>query len=147
MLKQQAIIAGYENLQTMVQTEQRCSWMRCIQTHAARLFAAAEEKIWRLSRQARQRINIHGRLIRDRETRMIEAETIDATSTIRLLEALKRCTRCCGIEDFLTMRAIITPGLCKIGLPSLAAGSAAFHPAYRPHLNPIERLWARCTSM
>ena len=76
-------------------------------------------------------------------TRMIEVETVDAVSTIRLLES---------IEAFYPMLALIHVFLdnaryhhaklvqdwlsrpdCRIRLH--------FIPAYCPHLNPIERLW------
>ena len=67
---------------------------------------------------------------------MIEAETIDAASTIRLLEALEMLYPLLAvIHVFLDNAAIITPGLCKIGWPSLAA-KAAFHPGLLPAFEP-----------
>ena len=74
---------------------------------------------------------------------MIEAETIDAMSTIRLLESIEALypLMCC-IHVFLdnaryhhaklVQEWLSRPG-CRIKLH--------FVPSYCPHLNPIERLW------
>ena len=97
-----------------------------------------------LQTSGRQRINVHGAIdLETGRTRMIEVETVDAVSTIRLLEL---------IEAFYPMLALIHVFLdnaryhhaklvqdwlsrpdCRIRLH--------FIPADRPHLNPIERLW------
>ena len=97
-----------------------------------------------LQTSGRQRINVHGAIdLETGRTRMIEVETVDAVSTIRLLES---------IEAFYPMLALIHVFLdnaryhhaklvqdwlsrpdCRIRLH--------FIPAYCPHLNPIERLW------
>ena len=75
---------------------------------------------------------------------MIEAETIDAASTIRLLasiETLMASVACIHLfadnaryhHAKLVQEWLKRPG-CRIILH--------FIPAYCPHLNPIERLWA-----
>ena len=77
------------------------------------------------------------------QTRMIEAETIDAMSTIRLLESLETLYPlmfCIHVfldnERYhhakLVNEWLSRPG-CRIKL--------RFLPAYCPHLNPIERPW------
>ena len=77
------------------------------------------------------------------QTRMIEAETIDAASTIKLLESL---------EALYPMLAVIHVFLdnaryhhAKLVQDWLAQPGRRiqlhFIPAYCPHLNPIERLW------
>ena len=62
-------------------------------THAARpvgCWAPKEENLAIEQTSGRQRINVHGAIdLETGQTRMIEAETIDAASTIRLLEALE----------------------------------------------------------
>ena len=92
----------------------------------------------------RQRINIHGAVdLETGQTRMIEVETADAASTIRLLES---------IEAFYPMLVLIHVFLdnaryhhAKIVREWLAQPGRRiklhFIPPYCPHLNPIERLW------
>jgi DDE superfamily endonuclease len=71
-------------------------------THAARpvdCWAPSQEKLAIGQTSGRQRINIHGAIdLETGQTRMIEALTIDATSTIRLLQS---------IETFYSMLALI----------------------------------------
>ena len=92
----------------------------------------------------RQRINIHGAIdLETGQTRMIEALTIDAASTIRLLQS---------IEALYPMLALIHVVLdntryhhAKLVQEWLALPGRRiklhFIPTYCPHLNPIERLW------
>ena len=62
-------------------------------THATRpvgCWAPKEQKLAIEQTSGRERINIHGAIdLETGQTRMIEAETIDAISTIRLLESLE----------------------------------------------------------
>jgi hypothetical protein len=62
-------------------------------THAARpvgCWAPAEEKLAIEQTSGRQRLNIHGALeLESGQTAMIDVETVDAASTIRLLEAIE----------------------------------------------------------
>jgi len=116
-------------------------------THAARAvgcWAAKDEKLAIEQTSGRQRINIHGAIdLETGQTRMIEAETIDAMSTIRLLESLETLYPlmvCIHVfldnaryhHAKLVNEWLSRPG-CRIKL--------RFLPAYCPHLNPIERLW------
>jgi hypothetical protein len=62
-------------------------------THAARpvgCWAPRKEKLAIEQTSGRQRINIHGAIdLETGQTRMIEVETVDALSTIKLLEAIE----------------------------------------------------------
>ncbi len=92
--KQQAFIAAYEKLQNSFGPDEAVLFVDAVHpTHAARpvgCWAPKEDNLAIEQTSGRQRINIHGALnLETGETRMIEAETIDAASTIRLLEALE----------------------------------------------------------
>src|SRR5665647_2558479 len=116
-------------------------------THAARpagCWAPSQENLAIEQTSGRQRINIHGAVdLETGQTRMIEVETVDAASTIRLLES---------IEAFYPMLVLIHVFLdnasyhhAKIVREWLAQPGRRiklhFIPPYCPHLNPIERLW------
>ena len=146
--KQRAFIASYEKLLNSLGTGEAVLFADAVHpTHAARpagCWAPKGDKLAIEQTSGRQRINIHGAIdLETGRTRMIEVETVDAASTIRLLES---------IEAFYPMLALIhvfldnaryhhaklvrawlmRPG-CRIRLH--------FVPPYCPHLNPIERLW------
>ena len=146
--KQQAFIEGYENLLNSLGPDEAVLFLDAVHpTHAARpvgCWAPKEEKLAIEQTSGRQRINIHGAIdLETGQTRMIEAETIDAASTIRLLESL---------EALYPLLAIIHVYLdnaryhhAKLVQAWLAQPGRRirlhFVPAYCPHLNPIERLW------
>ena len=146
--KQKAFIESYEKLLNSLGDDEAVLFADAVHpTHAARpvgCWAPKQEKLAIEQTSGRQRINIHGAIdLETGQTRMIEVETVDAVSTIRLLES---------IEAFYPMLALIHVFLdnaryhhaklvqewlsrpdCRIRLH--------FIPAYCPHLNPIERLW------
>ena len=146
--KQKAFIASHEKLLNSLGDDEAVLFADAVHpTHAARpvgCWAPKPEKLAIEQTSGRQRINIHGAIdLETGQTRMIEVETVDAVSTIRLLEA---------IEALYPMLALIHVFLdnaryhhaklvqdwlsrpdCRIRLH--------FIPAYCPHLNPIERLW------
>jgi transposase len=146
--KQQAFIEGYEKLLNALGPGEAVLFLDAVHpTHAARpvgCWAPKEDTLAIEQTSGRQRINIHGALnLETGETRMIEAETIDAASTIRLLEAL---------ETLYPLLAVIHVFLdnaryhhAKLVQDWLAQPGRRvrlhFIPAYCPHLNPIERLW------
>jgi transposase len=116
-------------------------------THAARpagCWASAGDRLAIEQTSGRQRINIHGAVnLETGQTRMIEALTIDAASTIQLLQSIEAqypaLTRIHVFLDNaryhhskLARQWLERPG-CRIKLH--------FIPPYCPHLNPIERLW------
>jgi transposase len=146
--KQQAFIEGYEKLLNSLGPDEAVLFGDAVHpTHAARpagCWAPKEEKLAIEQTGGRERINIHGALnLETGETRMIEIETVDAASTIKLLESLEalypllatihvfldnaRYHHAKLVQDWLTQ-----PGR-RIRLHYI--------PAYCPHLNPIERLW------
>ena len=103
----------------------------------------AEQKLAIEQTSGRQRINIHGAInLETGETRMIEALTIDALSTIKLLEALE------ALYPLMAMIHVFLDNAgyhhAKIVREWLAQPGRRiklhFVPAYCPHLNPIERL-------
>ncbi len=146
--KQQAFIDSYEDLQNSLGPDEAVLFADAVHpTHAARpagCWAPKQEKIAIEQTSGRERINIHGAIdLATGQTRMIEAQTIDAVSTIRLLELIEACyPTLARIHVFLdnaryhharlVREWLARPG-CRIKLH--------FIPPYCPHLNPIERLW------
>ena len=98
-------------------------------TYAARsvgCWARAGEAIWRPANQSgRQRLNVHGALdLETGKTAMIEVETVDAASTISLLEAIEeKYPLSPRSTSFSTMRAITMLSSCGNGWRTQAAGS------------------------
>ena len=145
---QKAFIAGYENLLNSMGDDEVALFVDAVHpTHAARpvgCWAPKEQNLAIEQTSGRQRINIHGAIdLETGQTRMIEAETIDAMSTIQLLESLQLLYPlmvCIHVfldnaryhHAKLVKEWLSRPG-CRIKLH--------FLPAYCPHLNPIERLW------
>ena len=146
--KQKDFIAAYEKLLNSMSPDEAAVFVDAVHpTHAARPVGCWGPKKQNLAIEqtsGRQRINIHGAIdLETGQTRMIEAETIDATSTIRLLESLEALYPlmvCIHVfldnaryhHAQLVSEWLSRPG-CRIQLH--------FLPAYCPHLNPIERLW------
>ena len=146
---QKAFIASYEDTLNSMGDDETAVFVDAVHpTHAARpvgCWAPKEQNLAIEQTSGRQRINIHGAIdLETGQTRMIEAETIDAMSTIRLLEALESLYPlmvCIHVfldnaryhHAKLVSEWLSRPG-CRIKLH--------FLPPYCPHLNPIERLWA-----
>ena len=91
---QKAFIASYENLMNSMGDDEVAMFVDAVHpTHAARpvgCWAPKEQKLAIEQTSGRERINIHGAIdLESGQTRMVEAESIDAQSTIRLLEALE----------------------------------------------------------
>jgi len=145
---QKAFIASYENLLNSKGDNEVVLFGDAVHpTHAARpvgCWAPKEQNLAIEQTSGRERINIHGAVdLETGQTRMIEAETIDAMSTIRLLESLEALYPlmvCIHVfldnaryhHAKLVREWLSRPG-CRIKLH--------FLPPYCPHLNPIERLW------
>ena len=146
--KQKAFIESYDNLLNSLADNEAVLFADAVHpTHAARpagCWAPSQDKLAIEQTSGRQRINIHGAIdLETGQTRMIEALTIDAASTIRLLES---------IEAFYPMLALIHVFLdnaryhhARLVQEWLAQPGRRiklhFIPTYCPHLNPIERLW------
>ena len=146
--KQKAFIASYEKLLNSLADNEAVLFADAVHpTHAARpvgCWAPKQDKLAIEQTSGRQRINIHGALdLATGQTRMIEVATVDAASTIRLLEAIEALYPMLALIHVFLDNAryhhaklvhdwLSRPG-CRIRLH--------FVPAYCPHLNPIERLW------
>jgi transposase len=146
--KQRAFIASYENLLNSLPDNEGVVFADAVHpTHAARpagCWSAKQDKLAIEQTSGRQRINIHGAIdLETGQTRMIEVETVDAASTIRLLESIEMAWPLLVFIHVyldnaryhhakLVREWLARPG-CRIKLH--------FIPAYCPHLNPIERLW------
>ena len=146
--KQRAFIESYEKLLNSLGGDEAVLFADAVHpTHAARpagCWAPAHEKLAIEQTSGRQRINIHGAIdLETGQTRMIEVETVDAASTIRLLESIEAFYPLLVFIHVyldnaryhhakLVRQWLARPG-CRIKLH--------FIPPYCPHLNPIERLW------
>jgi transposase len=152
--KQKAFIAAYENLMNSLADNEAVLFADAVHPiHAARpagCWAPKQEKLAIEQTSGRQRINIHGAIdLETGQTRMIEVETVDAASTIRLLESIE------ALYPMLTLIHVFLDNAryhhAKLVREWLAQPGRRiklhFVPPYCPHLNPIERLWASCTSM
>ena len=127
--KQRAFIKFYGKLMNSLSPDEAVVFVDAVDpTHAARAarcWAAKDEKLAIEQTTGRQRLNIHGALdLETGQTKMIEAEAIDAASTIKLLASLEALYSTTAlIHVFSTMRAIITPRLSKSGSRNPDAGS------------------------
>jgi transposase len=146
--KQKAFIEDYEKLLNSLGDDEAVLFADAVHpTHAARpagCWAPKQEKIAIEQTSGRERINIHGAIdLATGQTRMIEVITVDAVSTIRLLESIEALLPmlvCIHVfldnaryhHAKLVQEWLSRPG-CRIKLH--------FIPSYCPHLNPIERLW------
>jgi len=146
--KQQAFIAAYENLLNSLAPDEAVLFGDAVHpTHAARpvgCWAPAEENLAIEQTSGRQRINIHGAIdLETGATAMIDAETVDAASTIRLLEAIEAMYPLLAmIHVFLDNARYHHAKLVQAWLAQPGRRiKLHFVPAYCPHLNPIERLW------
>jgi transposase len=147
--KQAAFIKRYDELMNQLAADEAVMFADAVHpTHAARpvgCWAPKEVPIAITQSSGRDRLNIHGAInLETGHTRMLEVATVNAVSTIMLLMAIE--TMYPGkrlIHVFLdnaryhhakiVQRWLARPG-CRIKLH--------FIPAYCPHLDAIERLWA-----
>ncbi len=146
--KQAAFIKAYEELLNRLDADEVVLFADAVHpTHAVRpvgCWAPKDTPIAVAQTSGRQRLNIHGAIdLETGHTQMLEVETVDAASTIRLMIALlSMYPRKRVIHLFLdnaryhhaklVQAWLARPG-CRIRLH--------FIPTYCPHLDPIERLW------
>jgi transposase len=146
--KQKAFIASYEKLLNSLGDDEAVLFADAVHpTHAARpagCWAPRQEALAIEQTSGRERINIHGAIeLASGQTRMIEVVTVDAVSTIRLLQSIAALYPLLALIHVfldnaryhhakLVQEWLARPG-CRIKLH--------FIPSYCPHLNPIERLW------
>src|SRR5450830_923990 len=145
--KQKAFIKSYDNLLNSLADNEAVLFADAVHpTHAARpagCWAPSQEKLAIEQTSGRDRINIHGAIdLATGQTRMIEVVTVDAVSTIRLLESIEALYPLLALIHVfldnaryhhakLVQEWLAQPG-CRIKMH--------FIPSYCPHLNPIERL-------
>jgi transposase len=146
--KQKNFIAEYDNLLNSLADNEAVLFADAVHpTHAVRAagcWAPKQETLAIGQTSGRQRINIHGAInLETGQTRMIEVLTVDAVSTIKLLESIEALYPLLVLIHVfldnaryhhakLVQEWLARPG-CRIKLH--------FVPSYCPHLNPIERLW------
>jgi len=147
-VKQQAFIAAYNALLNGLSDDEAVLFGDAVHpTHAVRPVGCSAPKDAAVAVEqasGRDRMNIHGAIdLETGKTRMIEALTVNAASTIALLSAIeamypgKR-----RIHVFLDnaryhKAVMVREWLARPGRRI----KLHFVPAYCPHLNPIERLW------
>ena len=146
--KQESFIAEYDKLLNSLADDEAVLFADAVHpSHAVRAagcWAPKEVTLAIEQTSGRQHINIHGAINLDTgETRMIEVLTVDAVSTIKLLESIETLYPLLALIHVfldnaryhhakLVQEWLARPG-CRIKLH--------FVPSYCPHLNPIERLW------
>ena len=146
--KQKEFIENYDKLLNSLRANEAVLFADAVHpTHAARpvgCWAPKRDNLAIEQTSGRQRINIHGAIdLETGQTRMIEVETVDAASTITLLEAIEALYPLMALLHVfldnaryhhakLVQEWLARPG-CRIKLH--------FIPPYCPHLNPIERFW------
>ena len=146
--KQKAFIEDYDKILNSLGNDEVVLFADAVHpTHAARpvgCWALKQDKLAIEQTSGRERINIHGAInLENGQTRMIDVQTVDAASTITLLEAIEALYPLMMLIHVfldnaryhhakLVQQWLARPG-CRIKLH--------FIPSYCPHLNPIERLW------
>jgi transposase len=147
--KQRAFIKLYENLMNSLSPDEAVVFADAVHpTHAARAagcWAAKDETLAIEQTTGRQRLNIHGAIdLETGQTKMIEAEVIDAASTIKLLEVLEALYSTTALIHVFLDNARYHHAKVVQEWLSRPERRIALHfvPSYCPHLNPIERLWA-----
>ena len=141
--KQKAFIEGYEKLLNSLGDDEAVLFADAVHpTHAARpvgCWAPSQEKLAIEQTSGRQRINIHGAIdLETGQTRMIEALTIDAASTIRLLQSIEALYPMLAlIHVFLDNARYHHAKLVQEWLaPCRDDDQAALHPNVLPALEP-----------
>jgi transposase len=146
--KQKAFIEDYNALLNALPEDEAVMFADAVHpTHTVRpvgCWAPKDAKVAVEQNSGRDRLNIHGAIdLETGNTKMIEALTVDAQSTIMLFIAIMAMYPAKKLihvfldnaryhHAALVQAWLDQPG-CRIRLH--------FIPAYCPHLNPIERLW------
>lgn len=148
LVKQEAFIKAYNDLLNGLHDDEVVLFADAVHpTHAARPVGCWGPKGVQIAVEqtsGRDRLNIHGAIdLETGTTRMIDVETVNAQSTIRLLEEIEAAypkkRRIHVFADnakyhkaVMVRTWLAQPG-CRVVLH--------FIPTYCPHLDPIERLW------
>jgi transposase len=113
-------------------------------TRAVGCWTPKVESVAVLQTSGRERLNIHGALdLETGKTAMIEVQSVDAVSTIMLLEAIEaKYPLMVVLHVFLDNARYHHAVLVQQWLAQPGRRiKLHFIPTYCPHLNPIERLW------
>jgi len=146
--KQAALIKAYEDLLNHLDADEAVLFGDAVHpTHAVRpvgCWAPKDTKVAVAQTSGRQRLNIYGAIdLETGRTRMVEAATVDAASTIMLLMAIEATYPGKRMIHLLVDNAryhhakLVQAWLAQPGRRI----KLRFIPAYCPHLDPIERLW------
>ena len=141
--KQKAFIEGYEKLLNSLGDDEAVLFADAVHpTHAARpvgCWAPSQEKLAIEQTSGRRRFNIHGAIdLETGRTRMIEALTIDAASTIQAAAIDRGALSDAGAHPcFLGQRAL-SSCQARAGMvgPAGTTHQAALHPNVLPALEP-----------
>ena len=146
--QQNAFIAAYENLLNGLGEDEAVMFVDAVHpTHAARpvgCWAPSTEHLAIEQTSGRQRLNVHGAVnLETGETRMIDVETVNAASTIRLLQAIEAMYPLMTLIHVFLDNARYHHAVLVQDWLAQPGRRIRLHyvPAYCPHLNPIERLW------
>jgi transposase len=146
--KQAAFIRGYENLLKRIGDDEAVLFADAVHpTHAVRpvgCWAPKDVPLAVPQTSGRQRLNIHGAIdLETGQTRMIEAATINAISTIMLLKAIEAMYPGNRLIHLFVDNACYHHAKLVQAWLALPDRRIKLHfiPAYCPHLGPIERLW------
>ena len=141
--KQKAFIEGYEKLLNSLGDDEAVLFADAVHpTHAARpvgCWAPSQEKLAIEQTSGHQRINIHGAIdLETGQTRMIEALTIDAASTIRLLQSIEALYPMLALIHVFLDNARYHLCQARAGMvgPAGTTHQAALHPNVLPALEP-----------
>ena len=146
--KQAGFIKAYEELLNRLDAAEAVLFADAVHpTHAVRpvgCWAPKETPIAVAQTSGRQRLNIHGAIdLETGHTRMLEVNTVDAASTIRLMIALltmyprKRVIHLILDNARYHHAKLVQAWLARPGWRI----KLHFIPTYCPHLDPIDRLW------
>ena len=101
------------------------------------------EKVAVPANAGRARVNVNGAInIESREVAHVECDSVNAQSTVELLEALRRrAPKGAKIVVFCDNARYYSSEVVKRWLKRRTRVDLRFLPPYSPNLNPIERLW------
>ena len=151
--RQQAFIKAYDNLLNNLGDDEAVLFADAVHPTrrgaASGLLGAEDAKVALEQTSGRQRLNVHGAIdLETGATRMIEATTIDALSSIALLIAItlmyptKRLIHVFLDNARYHHAVLVQEWLAKPGCRI----KVHYIPSYCPHLDPIERLAGLTTS-
>jgi transposase len=139
VVKQKDFIESYDKLLNSLGNDEAVLFADAVHpTHAARpvgCWAPKQERLAIEQTSGRERINIHGAIdLETGQTRMIDVETVNAASTIALLEAIESALSDVGADPCLSRQCTLSSRQADAGMacPTGLPDSAAFHSVLLP---------------